>query len=429
MREKRGNESRENNRDKKYGSKPYSGERRDAGVGKSYGEKKSFGGRTNKPYGNRDNKPTGGRKLYGEKKFFGDRDSKPYASRNAKPTGESKPFGEKKTFSARINKPYGGRDAKPTGDSKPYGEKRVVNDRDRKPYGIRDSKSAGGRKPFGDKGIFAEERTADPAYKNRNYIENPAVNKEAESDSFQLEGRNSVIEALKAERPIDTILVKKGESEGMLKVIIAMAKEKDIVVKDMTKEKLDELSHTGKHQGVIAFCAAHEYAEIDDMFVKAAEKNENPFIIVLDGITDPHNLGAIIRTANAVGAHGIIIPKRRAAGLTAVVGKTSAGALQYVPVARVVNITSALEDLKQKGLWIACADMDGTGLYSAPLTGAIGLVIGGEGNGVSRLVKEKCDFTVSIPMMGEIASLNASVAAAVVMYEVLRRRAASVTEK
>lgn len=385
MRDKRRNDSRESSiRDKKYGDKPYSGERRDTGDKKPYGENKSFGFRGNKPYN--DVKPTGGRKPFGSKKPFDDR--------------------------------------------KPYGEKKAFNDRDRKPYGNRDSKPTGGsRKSYGDKGRFTEERTVAPIYKSKNYNENPAVNKEAEADSFQLEGRNSIMEALKAERPIDTILVKKGESEGMLKVIIAMAKEKNIIVKEMTKEKLDELSYTGKHQGVIAFCAAHEYAEIDDIFAKAAEKSEEPFIIILDGITDPHNLGAIIRTANAAGAHGVIIPKRRSAGLTAVVGKTSAGALQYVPVARVANITSALEDLKRKGLWIACADMDGTGLYSAPLTGAIGLVIGGEGSGVSRLVKEKCDFTVSIPMMGEIASLNASVAAAVVMYEVLRRRAASVAEK
>ncbi|MDR2903903.1 MAG: 23S rRNA (guanosine(2251)-2'-O)-methyltransferase RlmB, partial [Clostridiales bacterium] len=239
------------------------------------------------------------------------------------------------------------------------------------------------------------------------------MQEETESESFQLEGRNAIMEALKADRPVDTLLVKKGENEGTIKVIIAMAKEKNIVIKEMTKEKLDELSITGKHQGIIAYCAAHEYAEIEDIFAKAAEKNEQPFIILLDGITDPHNLGAIIRTANAAGAHGIVIPKRRSAGLTAVVGKTSAGALQYVPVARVANITAALEEMKKRGLWIACADMDGDNLYEAPLTGALGLVIGGEGSGISRLVKEKCDFSVKIPMMGEIGSLNASVAASV----------------
>ncbi len=235
------------------------------------------------------------------------------------------------------------------------------------------------------------------------------------------------MEALKGDRPIDCLLVKKGESEGTIKVIIALAKEKGVVIKEMVKEKMDEISNTGKHQGVIAYCAAHEYAGIDDCFKLAEEKNENPFIIVLDGITDPHNLGAIIRTANAVGVHGVIIPKRRSVGLTAVVGKTSAGAIQYVPVARVVNIKNCIDDLKKKGVWVACSDMDGESLYEANsklLDGPLAIVIGNEGSGVSRLIRESCDFTVSIPMLGEIGSLNASVAASVLMYEVLRRRLA-----
>lgn len=238
----------------------------------------------------------------------------------------------------------------------------------------------------------------------------------------QLEGRNAVLEVLKSGRDIEKIIIQKGNVEGTIRRIAAMAKERGIVVQEAARQKLDEMSQTKNHQGVIAIVSEHEYAEVDDILRSAAEKGEKPFIIILDNITDPHNLGAVIRTAECAGAHGVIIPKRRSVGLTAVVGKTSAGALEYMPVARVTNIARTIEELKKQGVWVACADMDGEDYYDASLDGAIALVIGSEGEGVSRLVKEKCDFTVSIPMYGKISSLNASVAGALLMYEVVRQR-------
>ena len=238
----------------------------------------------------------------------------------------------------------------------------------------------------------------------------------------QLEGRNAVLEVLKSGRDIEKIMIQKGNVEGTIRRIAGMAKERGIVVQEAARQKLDEMSQTKNHQGVIAVVSEHEYAEVDDILRSAAEKGEKPFIIILDNITDPHNLGAVIRTAECAGAHGVIIPKRRSVGLTAVVGKTSAGALEYMPVARVTNIARTIEELKKQGVWVACADMDGEDYYDASLDGAIALVIGSEGEGVSRLVKEKCDFTVSIPMYGKISSLNASVAGALLMYEVVRQR-------
>ena len=238
----------------------------------------------------------------------------------------------------------------------------------------------------------------------------------------QLEGRNAVLEVLKSGRDIEKIIVQKGNVEGTIRRIAGMARERGIVVQEAARQKLDEMIQTKNHQGVIAIVSEHEYAEVDDILRSAAEKGEKPFIIILDNITDPHNLGAVIRTAECAGAHGVIIPKRRSVGLTAVVGKTSAGALEYMPVARVTNIARTIEELKKQGVWVACADMDGEDYYDASLDGAIALVIGSEGEGVSRLVKEKCDFTVSIPMYGKISSLNASVAGALLMYEVVRQR-------
>lgn len=238
----------------------------------------------------------------------------------------------------------------------------------------------------------------------------------------QLEGRNAVLEVLKSGRDIEKIIIQKGNVEGTIRRIAGMARERGIVVQEAARQKLDEMSQTKNHQGVIAIVSEHEYAEVDDILRSAAEKGEKPFIIILDNITDPHNLGAVIRTAECAGAHGVIIPKRRSVGLTAVVGKTSAGALEYMPVARVTNIARTIEELKKQGVWVACADMDGEDYYDASLDGAIALVIGSEGEGVSRLVKEKCDFTVSIPMYGKISSLNASVAGALLMYEVVRQR-------
>ena len=238
----------------------------------------------------------------------------------------------------------------------------------------------------------------------------------------QLEGRNAVLEVLKSGRDIEKIIVAKGNIEGTIKRIIAMAAERKIVVQHVDRNRMDEISKTKNHQGVIGVVSAQNYVEVEDILKGARDKNEDPFVIILDGITDPHNLGAIMRTADAAGVHGIIIPKRRAVGLTATVAKTSAGALEYVPVAKVVNVGNTIDDLKKEGLWVACTDMAGENFFKADLKGPIALVIGSEGEGVSRLVKEKCDFTVSIPMKGEISSLNASVAAGLFMYEVVRQR-------
>ena len=234
-------------------------------------------------------------------------------------------------------------------------------------------------------------------------------------------GRNAVIEALRAKKPIDKIFILDGCKDGPIRTIIREAKKTDAILKFVDKERLNHLT-SEQHQGVVAMAAAYEYAEIQDMFDKAEEKGEAPFFILLDGIEDPHNLGAIIRTANLAGAHGVIIPKNRAAGLTPTVAKTSAGAIHYTPVAKVTNLARTKEELKEKGMWFVCADMDGEVMYDQNLTGSIGLVIGNEGTGVSRLVKEHCDFTASIPMKGDIDSLNASVAAGVLAFEIVRQR-------
>lgn len=239
---------------------------------------------------------------------------------------------------------------------------------------------------------------------------------------FTIEGRNAVMEAFRSGKTIDKIFVLTGSEEGSIRSIIREAKKHDTIINFVKKERLDQISETGKHQGVIAYAAAYEYSEIEDIFSKAEEKGEAPFIVILDNIEDPHNLGAIIRTANLAGAHGVVIPKRRAVGLTATVAKTSAGAINYTPVVKVTNIAKTIEELKNRGLWFVCADMGGTNMYELDLKGSIGLVIGNEGEGVSRIVKEKCDFVASIPMKGDIDSLNASVAAGVLAYEIVRQR-------
>lgn len=239
---------------------------------------------------------------------------------------------------------------------------------------------------------------------------------------FTIEGRNAVLEAFKSGKTIDKLFVLDGCQDGPIKSILREAKKTDAIINFVEKERLDRLSKTGHHQGVVAQAAAYEYAEVDDILEAARRKEEPPFIFILDEIEDPHNLGAIIRTANLAGAHGVIIPKRRAVGLTATVAKTSAGAINYTPVAKVTNIAKTIEELKKQGLWFVCADMDGTSMYKLDLKGPIGLVIGNEGSGVSRLVKEKCDFVASIPMKGDIDSLNASVAAGVLAYEIVRQR-------
>jgi len=268
-----------------------------------------------------------------------------------------------------------------------------------------------------DKGKRGFNKYSHRASQNRenNFIE-------SFDENFQLEGRNPVLEAINSGRTIDKIIVKKGEIEGTLRVIVAKAAERGIVVQEVDKNKMAEISRSNNCQGVIALCPAREYVDVSDILQTAKDKGEDPFIIILDEITDPHNLGAVLRTADASGAHGVIIPKRRAVGLTGAVGKASAGAVEYVPVAKVTNIANTIDDLKKQGIWVACADMQGEEYFDAPLDGPIAIVIGSEGSGVGRLVKKKCDFSVKIPMFGKISSLNASVAAGLIMYEVVRQR-------
>ncbi len=241
-------------------------------------------------------------------------------------------------------------------------------------------------------------------------------------EEFTIEGKHAVIEAFRSGKTIDKIFIQDGCKDGPMETIKREAKKHDCIIRFVTKERLNQMSGTGKHQGVIAYAAAYEYAKVEDILKIAKEKGEPPFVIILDSIEDPHNLGAIIRTANLAGAHGVIIPKNRAAGLTGAVARVSAGALNYTPVAKVTNLTKTMEELKKQGLWFVCADMDGTPMYELDLKGPIGLVIGSEGEGVGRMVKKTCDFIASIPMKGDIDSLNASVAAGVLAYEIVRQR-------
>ena len=243
-----------------------------------------------------------------------------------------------------------------------------------------------------------------------------------EHTEFTIEGRNAVIEAFRAGRTIDKLFVQDGCQDGPILTIKREAAKCGSLIKYVSKERLDQMSETGRHQGVIAYAAAYAYSEVEDILKRARDKGEAPFIFLLDNIEDPHTLGAIIRTANLAGAHGVIIPKNRAVGLTATVARASAGAINYTPVAKVTNLGQTIEELKKEGLWFVCADMDGTCMYDLDLKGALGLVIGSEGNGVGRLVKEKCDFVAAIPMKGDIDSLNASVAAGVLAYEIVRQR-------
>ena len=242
--------------------------------------------------------------------------------------------------------------------------------------------------------------------------------------SEQIEGRNAVLEAFRSGKCVDKLFILDGCQDGPVRTIAREARKTDTIINYVSKERLDQLSETHAHQGVIAQVAAYDYSTVDEILARAEEKGEAPFLIILDNVEDPHNLGAIIRTANLAGAHGVIIPKRRAVGLTSTVAKTSAGAINYTPVAKVTNIVRTIEELKEKGIWFVCADMGGETMYDLDLTGPMGLVIGNEGEGVSRLVREACDFTASVPMKGEIDSLNASVAAGVLAYEIVRQRLA-----
>ncbi len=243
-----------------------------------------------------------------------------------------------------------------------------------------------------------------------------------EPEELKIEGRNPVLEAFRSGKTVDRLYVLEGCQDGPVRSIIREAKKQGTLIRFVPRERLDQLSESGRHQGVIASAAAYPYAQVEDLLENAKKKGEDPFLILLDGIEDPHNLGAIIRTANLAGAHGVIIPKHRAVGLTAVVARTSAGALNYTPVAKVTNMTAVMEELKKKGIWFVCAAMDGQRMYDLNLKGPIGLVIGSEGEGVSRLVREHCDFTAAIPMKGDIDSLNASVAAGILAYEIVRQR-------
>lgn len=238
----------------------------------------------------------------------------------------------------------------------------------------------------------------------------------------QIEGRHAVAEALRAGRPLDKLFVLDGCKDGPVISIVKTARKSDAVIQHVSRERLDQISETGNHQGVIACIAAYAYVTVEEILQRAREKGEPPFLFLLDGIEDPHNLGAIIRTANQAGAHGVIIPKRRAVGLTAGAARASAGAINYTPVARVTNLARTIEELKKEGIWFICADMKGTVMYDLDFQGPIGLVIGKESEGVTRLIREKCDYTASIPMRGDVDSLNASVAAGILAYEIVRQR-------
>ena len=237
-----------------------------------------------------------------------------------------------------------------------------------------------------------------------------------------IEGRNAVLEAIRSGRPIDRLYIQDGVKDGAMQTIKREAAKRDLQVRFVEKDRLDRMSETGHHQGVVASAAFYAYAQLEDILKLAYDKGEDPFVILADGIEDPHNLGAIIRTAEAAGAHGVVIPKDRAVGLTATVARASAGALNYIPVARVTNMASTIEELKDRGLWFVCADMDGTPMTKLNLKGPVGLVVGNEGSGVRELVRKKCDLVASIPMKGQVGSLNASVAAAVLIYEIVRQR-------
>ncbi len=396
---------------------------------------KPTGERYGKPEGDRYDKPVGDR--YG--KPAGDRFGKPAGDHYGKPAGDrfDKPAGD------RYGKPEGDRYGKPAGDryGKPAGDRfgKPAGDRYGKPAGYRYDKSAEEHfdkptedryeKPAGTRG----SRPADFHNDNfkvprRDIIKEERISAEDGFDANQgdldkLEGRNSVLEALKAGRSINRIFIAKGEREGSISQIIAMAKENRILIQEIDRAKLDAMSLTFSHQGVIALTAAKDYVEVEEILASAAESGRPPFLIILDEITDSHNLGSILRTANAAGVHGIIIPKRRAIGLTSVVSKASAGAIEYVPVARVTNIVQTIQNLKKKNIWVVGTDSFGDQSYfEKDLTGPVALVIGSEGEGMGKLVRESCDFVVNIPMIGQISSLNAAVAGAIVTFEIVRQR-------
>lgn len=304
-------------------------------------------------------------------------------------------------------------------DRKPFKGKDITESRDRgdKKGNFGKKEGSGRREGFAKRAVKSSENSSFKQHRELDEADMP------QEDPDKIEGRNSVLEALKAGRTINKILISKGDKEGSIKYITALAREKGIIIQEVERTKLDSISSTRAHQGVVAYVAPKDYVEIEDILKIAEEKGEPPFIVLLDEITDPHNLGSIMRTADAVGAHGIVIPKRRSVSLTATVSKASAGAVEYVPVARVTNIAQTIEYLKKQNIWIIGTDSTGDkAFYESDLKGGVGLVIGSEGEGIGKLIREKCDFVVNIPMKGKISSLNAAVAAGVVMYEIQRQR-------
>ncbi len=388
-----------------YGSRPY-GERPNGGERRSYGDRPSNGER--RPYGDRPN--NGERRPYGDRPNNGER--RPYGERPN--NGERRPYGDRPNNGER--RPYGDR---PNGERRPYGER--PNNGERRPYG--DRPNNGERRPYGERPNNGERRPYGdrPMNDRRPPMPRPAMTpppaQEEEMQSNLLVGRNPIREALKAGRDMEKLLVAKGELIGSAREIVAMAREQKVIVQEVDRAHLDAMAPG--HQGLIAVVSAYAYKTVDDMLALAKERGEEPFLVILDGVTDPHNLGAIIRSAECAGAHGVIIPERRAVGLTPAAVKASAGAVEYLPVAREVNLTRTIERLKKEGIWIYGTAMNGEDYRKVDYSGAKALVIGSEGEGMSRLVSESCDKVVTLPMKGKIESLNASVAAGILLYAMM----------
>ena len=398
--ERDGEQNRRPYGSRSYGDRPNSGERR------SYGDRPNNGER--RPYGDRPN--NGERRPYGDRPNNGDR--RPYGDRPN--NGERRPYGERPNNGER--RPYGDR---PNGERRPYGDR--PNGGERRPYG--DRPNGGERRPYGDRPNNGERRPYGdrPMNDRRPPMPRPAMTpppaQEEEMQSNLLVGRNPIREALKAGRDMEKLLVAKGELIGSAREIVAMAREQKVIVQEVDRAHLDAMAPG--HQGLIAVVSAYAYKTVDDMLALAKERGEEPFLVILDGVTDPHNLGAIIRSAECAGAHGVIIPERRAVGLTPAAVKASAGAVEYLPVAREVNLTRTIERLKKEGIWIYGTAMNGEDYRKVDYSGAKALVIGSEGEGMSRLVSESCDKVVTLPMKGKIESLNASVAAGILLYAMM----------
>ena len=384
-----------------YGNRPNNGERRPYGDRPNNGERRPYGDRPNsgerRPYGDRPN--NGERRPYGDRPNNGER--RPYGDRPN--NGERRPYGDRPNNGER--RPYG--DRPNNGERRPYGDR--PNNGERRPYG--DRPNNGERRPYGERPNNGERRP----YGDRPMTPPPAQQEEEVSNL--LVGRNPIREALKAGRDMEKLLVAKGELIGSAREIVAMAREQKVIVQEVDRAHLDAMAPG--HQGLIAVVSAYAYKTVDDMLALAKERGEAPFLVILDGVTDPHNLGAIIRSAECAGAHGVIIPERRAVGLTPAAVKASAGAVEYLPVAREVNLTRTIERLKKEGVWIYGTAMDGEDYRKVDYAGAKALVIGSEGEGMSRLVGESCDKVVTLPMKGKIESLNASVAAGILLYAMM----------